>query len=390
MSEDEEPQVHRLPRKISIDLGDNPGLVEFENCEEILEWASKQQNWSITHCRKMNNHPKFVEIYDRQELPSATLQAIANDVISGEREAAGALPEIETELTRYREHEAVHGEGPIGSFLESLGGEGWELVGGLVAAIGHPPFEFVGSFHNQQLGSFAGGYILMQLAFPQLRDKEAESVRVALNNMLTTEANRFNAQHSEQQTKIQELHDKGTAMGDEAVAQKAALDALQTQYNEFMKLESPASYWNDRAVDSGKLALWWTVAFGVIALAGVVGAVYGYPPILKEFQAKDGSLGAGTIGLMTAPAAILLTTLALLFRNIAGLQKDRTTANERYTMIMTYIAFTGDENAPIDQEHRKHILDRMFTPTTENNATKDTPHPYIDALRQLREAGQDK
>lgn len=387
MSE-EETGALELPKKISVDLGDNPGVVEFDTYEEVLQWAAAQQKWSEANFRKKNTHAQFGAIYDQQERPSANLQVLANSAISGETTAMEVVPEIERELGRFRNHDAVHAESPTAELLASLQNDPWALIGGLVAAIGYPSNEYVGTFANQQLGAFAGGYILTHLAFPQLRDKEAESVRVMLNNMLSTETKRFNSQHDQQKTKAEELANTVATLTGEAAAQKTALDALQNQYDQFMKLESPAKYWKDRADESKQQASFWTWIFGGVALAGILGAVFGYPPILKEFRANDGSLGAGTIGLMTAPAAIVLTTLALLFRNIAGYQRDSTAANERYTMIMTYIAFSGDEKSPIDEEHRRHILDRMFTPTTEDNATKDNPHPYIDALRQLREAAK--
>ena len=378
---------HPLPSPLKIDLRDNPGKVIFQTFEEVLEWANTQLQWSTAQGRNKNNHAQLAPMFDQQEAPSIKIITLANEALADQAEEKEASQQIRRELNVYATHDAVHGDSPMGHLIAGMG-DGWAASGALAAALGYPPQGYSGTFNGPQLGAFAGGYVLMQSGFPMLRGKEASSVRVNLNKLHEEERLRAGERQANSDTVLAEIRESVTNLNAEAKAQQDALNALHNQYGELMKLESPAKYWQTRATESKDAAVLAAKWFGGISIVGLFAVIFILPPMLIGFKAQDGSLGAGTIGLMTAPAAIILTTLALLFRAIAGWLKDATTANERHTMIMTYIAFSGDENAPMDEEHRRHVLDRMFTPTADDNATKDAAHPYLDAIRAIRKAAK--
>ena len=382
-----EGEGHPLSRPLKMDLGDNPGIISFETFEEVLKWANTQQQWSTAQGRNKNSHAQLVPMFDQQDAPSVKIITVVNEHLAAQIEEKEAIQQIRRELEVYASHDAVHADSPMGQLMAGFA-DGWGASGALAAALGYPPQGYAGTFSGPQLGAFAGGYVLMQSGFPKLRGKEAASIRVNLNKLYEVERLRSGERQVNADAALAELRASATNLTVEAKTQQDALNALHKQYGELMKLESPAKYWQTRATESKDAAVLAAKLFGGISVAGLIAVVLILPPMLENFKAADGSLGAGTIGLMTAPAAIILTTLALLFRAISGWLSDATTANERHTMIMTYIAFAGDENAPMDEEHRRHVLDRMFTPTVDNNATKDIAHPYLDAIRDIRKAAK--
>lgn len=372
-----EGKIEIVPFKepLRIDLDPNPDMVEFIDAQQLLDWANVEIQWSKSAIRGKNEHGPFERMYQQQEFVPKNIAELADKIIrSGVRPTGTHVKNIREQLEKFRYYSSIHSQSRLGQIISSLN-NGWAVPGALAASLTYPVDEFAETLNSEQMSAFAGGYIASLSALSRLRDARMFSIQRQLNQLIETsqiEAENRSAENERFQKKIS--------------LQAATMEAIARQLKEHTNLQSSADYWKDRAAKSLQYAQYGGAAFGLIAATGLIGAVFGYPHLLREFVSEDGSLGAGVIGLITAPAVIILTAMALAFRSVTSWLKDASSADERRTMVQTYLALTGDEKNPIDEHHRRHILDRMFTATSAENTISDQVNPYLEALRALRDA----
>lgn len=141
---------------------------------------------------------------------------------------------------------------------------------------------------------------------------------------------------------------------------------IRENYEALMRLKGPTKYWRDKKW----VHLWVsTVAFVIFAAAVAVAlyAVWTQGAVIMDMlpKAKDGTIGLGSIALVTLPALAFFWLLRLISRVFVTNLHHMTDAGLRATMVTTFHALITDETSPVSAEERLLVLQALFRPAGE-------------------------
>ena len=156
------------------------------------------------------------------------------------------------------------------------------------------------------------------------------------------------------------------AIGEMRENHEAEMGRIRKNYDELMRLKGPTKYWRDK-----KWAHLWvsTVAFAIFAfaVAGGIYAVWKYGAGVLDMlpKAEDGTIGLGSIALVTLPALAFFWLLRLISRVFVTNLHHMTDAGLRATMVTTFHALMTDETNPVSADERLLVLQALFRPVGE-------------------------
>jgi hypothetical protein len=170
---------------------------------------------------------------------------------------------------------------------------------------------------------------------------------------------------------------------DEAVeAHQAEMKALQKTFSEAMALRAPVDYWNDRRsrheVRSKTTGL---LAFGsMAALAASLGGIAHWVLNNLTPEGKPEAWRVAVIGLVGVLGVWAVRLIVRLFLSNAHLATD---ADERVTMVKTYLALMEADKLPTDDD-KKLILQALFRPASDGMVKDEgLPHPALEFLTKM-------
>lgn len=156
------------------------------------------------------------------------------------------------------------------------------------------------------------------------------------------------------------------------------LAALRRTFREGMTLRAPVEYWQTKANDHAKKSGRWMAAMFVsmAALAGGVGWLAHW--VLTHLV--DGKPEAWRVGVLGVIAVLGIWALRMVVRMFLSHQHLATDAEERVTMVKTYLALLEADRMPADED-RKLVLAPLFRPAADG-IVKDEglPHPLLEFL----------
>ncbi|MGM0786023.1 MAG: DUF6161 domain-containing protein [Pseudomonadota bacterium] len=162
---------------------------------------------------------------------------------------------------------------------------------------------------------------------------------------------------------------------------QASLEDIQRTYDEKLSLQSSVSYWKNKRKSHSVAMIVMGVASIIIA-AAVAGSflLVGY----KFLQVGWNEVQAWQIGLMLAISTFGVWLTRLSTKIFISNLHLRTDADERVTMIQTYLALLR-EGKGLDEADRQLILQTLFRPSSTGYFNEEVPHsPHELMINVLR------
>lgn len=165
------------------------------------------------------------------------------------------------------------------------------------------------------------------------------------------------------------------------------LDKARTELNNFknyfegdLALQAPVAYWKTQQASHNKKAMIYGIALGVLTLIVlatiIVFAIYGLDQTFKEIAVSK----LFTAAAITTFGIWIIKIVANIFMSHLHLATD---AQERRTMIHTYLALTRKGQGP-KEEDRQLILQTLFRPSTTDMVKNDQgPTQLVDLINRL-------
>ena len=242
-----------------------------------------------------------------------------------------------------------------------------------------------------------GAYWAMQ--YKQGSTETVEAHQKALELMKHSWVVKFGKKHKELQEKndefiseIEGLRNKFDSLILEAEAQKAEqkesfeaefkktqkkLADLERTYDEKLALRAPVEYWDKKRVHH-QFVMWWMAM--VTALSAVAITVIFAWVAYDLFEATTlSTVQLWKLGIMLAISSFGVWLIRLLSKIFISNLHLRTDADERVTMIKTYLALLLEGSGPKDDE-RQLILQTLFRPSSTGFIKEDGPTGFYEAI----------
>lgn len=213
------------------------------------------------------------------------------------------------------------------------------------------------------------------------------------------EMDRLNLEHSES---IEVLRTMIADAGEEITSRSKLADkankkwevdkaALLKAYDEQLKLEAPATYWDKKRLRHLFVAGGAAIAFIVVVSFGVFWLINSAPLVIRDLigGVADGQTGKSlealpplvALALITLPALGCAWVLRLVARVLLSNLDLASDAEARSTMITTYLALIKDSEAQMRSEDRTIILSALFRPIDPNSNSDAPPPNLIDIIK---------
>ena len=269
------------------------------------------------------------------------------------------------------------------------------------------------SANNTQNFNAMKGYILAyefelqdESSLTQRRNSEKKSIyqlRNQLNNKtneLIQEVDDFEDDFNNWQTeikkgtnKLQSVHKKLFSRAQKQKEKKfntfmdkseQNIEDLEKTYQEKLRLEKPAIYWNKKADIYKKQGLFWSAILFVVLVFGI--GLFGYyflewtkgASLALKFNSLQGAVIFMT---MITIYAILIKSISKMVFSSFHLQRD---SEEREQLTYVYLSLTNEDGA-IDEDSRKIVLQALFSRADSGLLHKDSS-PTMPGLNELIKA----
>ncbi|MEW8073056.1 MAG: DUF6161 domain-containing protein [Candidatus Thiodiazotropha sp.] len=158
-------------------------------------------------------------------------------------------------------------------------------------------------------------------------------------------------------------------------SEKNLSDIAQT-YDEKLALQASVQYWSDKRTSHTKVTRW--VGGATLILAALTGG--GFIWAAHELlQVKASEVELWRLGVMLAISTFGIWVTRLSAKIFISNLHLRTDADERVTMIQTYLALLREGSGPKDEE-RQLILQTLFRPSTTGFIKDDGPSSFHEII----------
>lgn len=162
------------------------------------------------------------------------------------------------------------------------------------------------------------------------------------------------------------------------------IEDLEKTYQEKLRLEKPAIYWNKKADIYKKQGLFWSAILFVVLVFGI--GLFGYyflewtkgASLALKFNSLQGAVIFMT---MITIYAILIKSISKMVFSSFHLQRD---SEEREQLTYVYLSLTNEDGA-IDEDSRKIVLQALFSRADSGLLHKDSS-PTMPGLNELIKA----
>ncbi|MFI8619269.1 DUF6161 domain-containing protein [Acidovorax sp. NPDC077693] len=392
------------PPLFILDLGSNGGVLAPTSVQELMAWLQHELNfWSWTQDERPGHHKGALD---------AAMGPLHNAINQTEQAAnyrsQGNAEASQTHVLHARDQLAVaYGEKGLPHSTSQLGTRIHQLSSDRKFALAYlfpmlPTETSSGyQFDAKDLGSWAG--FLSGLVDSAKLFGDVAAHMAAKNRAMDEVQARAERMHGDRREVLDELHREfslttqaiNSAMSTQSEHFKAKLEEIESSHSdalekhrgemnslretfrESMTLRAPVEYWQSKAHSHNTKA---TTLIKVIAgsfgvtLFAVAILLWYFPPFESG---KPEPLRLSLIALVVVLGVWAIRLVVRMFLSHTHLATD---AEERVTMVKTYLAFLEGEKLPSDDD-RKLILSALFRPATDG-LVKDEglPHPLLEAI----------
>lgn len=196
----------------------------------------------------------------------------------------------------------------------------------------------------------------------------------------------INTSKNTHQTEFAELLATARGMHEQSLNKhKDEMDALRRAYNEAMTLRAPVEYWQTKATTHGdKANHWMSLTFKSM---GGLGMILGLLAAWVFLTLHDDKPDAWKVAVLVLVGVLGVWAVRLIVRMYLSHQHLAIDAEERVTMIKTYLALLEGDKMPSDDD-RKLVLAPLFRPATDG-IVKDEglPHPLLELFTRSQGRG---
>jgi hypothetical protein len=392
------------PALFNLDLGANGGIFAPTSIEEMRDWVQREYEfWSWTHSVGAGNHKGALDqaIHSLNGAFAAVRDAItfASKENSSSRVTESAAQVQSHVREAFLNRKLPHSTSPLGRRVEAL------KIDPLCAIAYVYPFlqTMPGNnyqFDGRDLSSWHGFTMGLIERFNLVTDVEPaiQVEREALTNLRS----RAEVILNEKKESVERLHrefvDRANDISDAKdfqqsnfdgmmAANKTALDTalqkhvsdmetLRRVFREDMTLRGPVEYWKTKAINhESKSSLLMRWMFGSMAgLAVVLGGIAAW----VFLTLTDGKPDAWKVTVLVLVGVLGVWAVRLVVRMFLSHTHLATDAEERVTMVMTYLALLEGEKMPNDED-RKLVLAPLFRPASDGMVKDEgLPHPMLE------------
>ncbi len=269
-------------------------------------------------------------------------------------------------------------------WIEIYRAYGHEVANAFIEAfIGNKQFSGIGNMNSLKGAILAYEFLLQdESTLTKRRNSERATISqvrksiVEAQNKLFKDVNDFKQSFETWDIEIREaanrLYDLNKRLGERiSRKQRKQFDAqmddwqqriehLEQTYQEKLRLEKPATYWNKKAKSYFRQGIGWSLILGVMLLSGLIGFGIFFHAWLEgqEIRIQLNSLqGAVLFITIISIYAIVIKTLSRMVFSSFHLQRD---AEEREQLTHVYLALTHEKDE-LDVEARNIILQALFS-----------------------------
>lgn len=412
MSEEVEINAPVLPAAeplFSVDLGSNGGVFAPTTVQELTLWIEKEMSfWMwMQNLSASGNHKASL---DRASQPLRQAQgfaqeveryALQNDKITVNQRVA----DIRRLLNEtFIENKWPHSTTPIAKTAESLRIE--EPLTAIAYLYVMVPASQGYQFDARDVASWRGFLLGVSQRF-NISDRgevEIESQRQAFDELransdqflgekkkIIEHLHREFAQiaakildaETSQKTEFHSMVDASQVKHEQALTKhESEMEALRKTFREAMTLRAPVEYWKAKATaHTNKSNSWMKWTFGsMTVLAMVIGLLAWW--VFSTLT--DGKPDAWKVAVLVLVGVLGVWAVRLVVRMFLSHLHLATDAEERVTMVQTYLALLEGDKMPSDED-RKLVLAPLFRPATDG-LVKDEglPHPMLELFTRTQ------
>ena len=374
------------------------GTREFRDVDEFEKWIEKEKSFFawLESANKLDGNS--VHAYKHLNRFWSQLQSFVNEC----RQHASNPSQIESlkqnlinQIETFRnQNQLITSNSAAAQFVSSLSTQEDAAVAAYALT------NLLGLETNQSsIRALKGAFSAFR--FQQPAEPSEKSHVEALASIFSEWNERFNAQHTELQSThdeivnqiqakreefesiVESINDTKTAQAEEfqakvEEAQKTLEDITQT-YDQKLALQSSVTYWKEKRAFHTNV-MWW-MGGATLLIAAASGAVFVYSAFqLLDFTVKD--LALSKIGVMLAISTFGIWITRLASKIFISNLHLRTDADERVTMVQTYLALLREGSGPKEEE-RQLILQTLFRPSTTGFIKDEGPAGVHELLTQI-------
>lgn len=387
--------ARKHPVILKMDLGAN-GVYTFRTLEEIEAWLQSERNFWAWLGGQAGQQPAHQLWQNYNQLWNNVTDSINNARQRMEQsDFQNYIDQIDSYCQpTYRNNTLFHSSNPSATFLDNLKQEK-PLVAACAACY------LLGLGINPQLPQSIEG------AFEALKFREGITCNIDTEKLRLEELSKsFSEVREGYKSDLNELQNEFEAIAEAIEAARAEqqekfdtlikdsetkLTDIQDTYDKKLSLQSSVTYWNNKYKKHLKFSCVFGIVTALSALAGVYCIKIQLNEVLKQAaETTKSSPNADylRIGMVIILATFVLWFVRILVRILLSHLHLGSDANERVTMIQTYLALLREGNS-LQENEKQLILQTLFRPSSDGIVKDDGAPPSIpEAISRLGMGGK--
>ena len=379
--------------KFEADLRPNGKKETFASISEFQNWLDGEKNfWNLTEKLPPNkqtaNHyfSSFVQRFNE-------LQRYLNIVKSKENTSEFQFHRdqlVNRLFSFYRNNELLHSSVPFSKFIKDLANKNSEL------AIFALKYFLERRFEAQNQEQIEGMFATLSFEFGLKGNSQAEleslqELRLLWQDHLNTSKDRLDKTAKEYENLLKEYNEKRSAQekisqaslelikkehGNILEENRKQLNLLIDLYKSKLGLHSAIEYWQTKSKSHRKFTLWFSGAVLICFFLAALGLFCSIKMFIGEDTIQTVELWK--LASLALGAMIGVWVLRVLIRLLLSNYHLMSDANERGTMLLTYLALQQENKLPQEGESLRLILQALFRPTS-TGIIKDDALPAFAA-----------
>ncbi|MBL3557129.1 MULTISPECIES: DUF6161 domain-containing protein [Marinobacter] len=386
-------EKHEAKSFITLELDTGPR--EFQSLEELKEWADQERSffaWMEAGAKKDSNSAHAWNVTNQWlGFIDQFIQQFRQNQ-NNEQQRQNVSRNFQKQLSQHlQKGHLLSSTNPDAIFAKNLSGEEDEVIACYAASNlleinvnqSHPN-ALKGAFYAFQYRQGVTATVEAQVEALNtlssewnVRFKDQHLELRAQNEQLIQEISELRSQFSELKGEIEAQKDEQASKFKTIVdeSEKTLSDIAHT-YDEKLALQASVQYWTDKRKLHSRVM--WGVGAATLLLAALTGGGF-VLAAHKLLQVTLADVQLWRLGVMLAISTFGIWVTRLSAKIFISNLHLRTDADERVTMIQTYLALLREGSGPMDGE-RQLILQTLFRPSNTGFIKDDGPSSFHDVI----------